>query len=347
VRSLRIILALSLLGVTLAIIPARSAPALEGIPRFDHVAIIVLENENFDDIWGAGSPAHYLNSLRGQGVFSDHYFATGHLSLDNYIAIVSGQPWNPVTGSDCLTVNLWTCVQVQSVLSKGRHIGDQLDNHGLSWKGYMDGMPSPCYHGPYSPLSIGPDPVQGDSNKPPAKNYADRHNPFIYFANVIGNKARCKAHDVPYTYLASDLAAGNLPAFSFITPDTCNDGHDSPCADGRPGGLITADAWLAQEVPPLLNYLQSHNGMLIITFDEDSFSRVPPVVCCKGGPGPLPSFGGRIGLVALGAGLTPGKVVHTDYDHMSLLRTFEDAFGIKTHLNDAAVATPMSDLFTP
>jgi hypothetical protein len=332
VRSLRIALVLSLLGVTLASIPARSAPSLEGIPRFDHVAIIVLENQNYNTSWGAGSVAHYLNSLRGQGVFNDQYFATGHVSLDNYIAMVSGQPWNPVTGSDCLAQNLWMCVQMQRLYSKGRHIGDQLDNYGLSWKGYMDGMPSPCFHASYSPLAIPPDPYQGNSTALP---------------NVIENKARCKAHDVPYTYLASDLASGNLPAFSFITPDTCNDGHDAPCADGRPGGLTTADAWLAQEVPPLLGYLQAHNGLLIITFDENGFSDVPPVGCCTGGPGPLPGFGGRIGLLALGTGLTPGKVVHTSYDHMSLLRTFEDAFGIKTHLNGAVGATPMSDLFLP
>jgi phosphatidylinositol-3-phosphatase len=335
-------------GVVLASMPARPATGpLEGIPRYDHIAIVVLENENYDTSWGPGSVAHYLNSLRGQGVFADHYYATGHVSLDNYIAMVSGQPWNPVTGSDCLAVNLWVCVQMQRIFRNGRNIADKLEEHGLTWKGYMDGMPSPCFHGDYSPLAPPPDPYQGDSNEPPAFNYADRHNPFIYFPNIIENEARCKAHDVPYTQLAADLAADNLPTFSFITPDTCNDGHDAPCADGRPGGLTTADLWLSNEMPPLIDYLRSHNGLLIVTFDENGFSDTENIFCCRGGPGPLPGFGGKIGLVAVGVGVTPGKVVHSDYDHMSLLRTLEDAFGMPGHLNGAAGATPMSDLFTP
>jgi hypothetical protein len=57
---------------------------------------------------------------------------------------------------------------------------------------------------------------------------------------------------VPYAGLAADLAGDTLPAFSFITPDTCNDGHDNPCADGSPGGLARADLWLSRNVPALL-----------------------------------------------------------------------------------------------
>jgi len=347
-RSRRLWILLPLLGVALAAVPARSAPALEGVPRFDHVAVLILENQNFDSSWGPASVAHYLNSqLRPQGVFDDQYFGTGHVSLDNYIAMVSGQPWNPLSGSDCAAVNLWICVQPQSLFSHGRNIADQLENNGRSWKGYMDGMPSPCFHASYSPTALPPDPYQGNSTKAPAKDYADRHNPFIYFADIIGNAARCKAHDVPYTQLAGDLAANALPSFSFITPDTCHDGHDSPCANGQPGGLTSADAWLRNEVPSLLNYLNTHNGLLLITFDENGFTDGPPFGCCEGGPGPLPGFGGRVGLLALGAGLTAGKVVHTSYDHASLLRTLEDAFGITTHLNGASGSSSMSALFTP
>ncbi len=324
---------------------ARSAGPLEGIPAYDHIAIIVLENENFDESWGPGSVAHYLNSLRGHGVFADQYYATGHLSLTNYIAMVSGQPANPLSGLDCLPANLWLCVQPQSLYAGGRNLADQLEEAGRTWKGYMDSMPSPCFHADYSPTALPPDPYQGNSQEEPAKDYADRHNPFLYFDNIIGNDARCKAHVRPYTELATDLAAGALPSFSFITPDTCHDGHDSPCSNGAPGGLISADAWLASEVPDLLSYMTSHNGLLIITFDENGFTDLQGIGCCTGGPVGLPGFGGRIGLVALGAGLTPGKIVTTQYDHMSLLRTIEDSFGISEYLNNAGSARAMRDLF--
>src|SRR5947208_1125286 len=75
----------------------------------------------------------------------------------------------------------------------GRHLGDQPDAAALGWKGYMDGAPTPCFHGPYlTGLTdlLTPDPYQGDSQAPPAKDYADRHNPFIYFPNLVGNASR-------------------------------------------------------------------------------------------------------------------------------------------------------------
>jgi phospholipase C len=321
---------------------------LEGIPRYDHVVVLVLENENFDASWGPDSPAQYLNSLRARGVFADQYFATGHVSLDNYIAMVSGQPANPLTGTDCAAVNLWTCVQPQSLAAGGRNLADQLEDGRVSWRGYMDSMPGPCFHADYSPTATPPDPYQGDSQAPPAKDYADRHNPFLYFGDIIGNDSRCRAHVVPYTRLPTDLANNTLPKFSFITPDTCHDGHDATCSNGQPGGLVSADRWLRPNVQRLLTYLSAHNGLLLITFDENGVTDGPPFGCCTGGPGGVtPGFGGRVGLLALSPQLPAGKVVHTSYDHMSLLRTIEDSFGISEHLNNAATATPMADILQP
>jgi len=335
----------STLVVAAPVLADATTQGLEHVPRFDHVVVLVLENENFDDSWGPGSPAHFLNGLRNRGVFADQYFATGHASLDNYIAMVSGQPANPLSASDCLAVNLWTCVQPQSLMSGGRNLADQLDDAGVSWKGYMDSMPSPCFHADYSPTAAPSDPYQGNSKAPPAGDYADRHNPFIYFDDIVGNDARCRDHVVPYTNIEADLQADTLPQFSFITPDTCHDGHDDPCSDGQPGGLVSADGWLQQNVPQLLSYLDAHNGLLLITFDENGVTGGPPVGCCTGGPaGTTPGFGGRVGLLALSPRLTGARVVHTTYDHMSLLRTIEDGFGIDEHLNNAANASPMADV---
>jgi hypothetical protein len=322
--------------------PVAAAAGLEGVPHYDHIAVIVLENESFTSTWGPGSPATYLNSLRAQGAFADEYFATGHVSLDDYIAMVSGQPDQPLTGSDCQTVSLWTCAQAQTGMAGGRNLADQLEDAHLAWAGYEDSMPSPCFHGPYSPSSPQPDPYQGDSTAPPAGDYADRHDPFLYFPDIVGDDARCAAHVLPYAQLGTGITAGTLPAFSLITPDTCHDGHDVPCAGGAPGGLVSADAWLQRAVPPLLGYLQSHNGLLLITFDEGANTDTSG--CCTGGPGGGPGFGGRIGLLALGSGVSPGLVDHTSYDHASLLRTVEDSLGISEHLNNAGAAVPMRAL---
>src|ERR1041384_264795 len=269
----------------LAIVPQHAhAAGLEGIPSFTHVFVLILENENASSTWGSTSVAHYLNSLVPQGVFDEGYYATGHASLDNYIAMTSGQPDQPLTGSDCLAVNLWTCVQPQSLMAGGRNIRDQLESAGISWTGYMDGMPSACFHADYGRTAPPSDPYQGDSQQPPAKDYADRHNPFIYYPDIVETGARCRAHVRPFTDLASDIATNAVPRFGFITPDSCHDGHDSVCSDGQPGGLVSADKWLSQNLPPLLSYLSTHDGLLIVTTDENGFvDSSGDAGCCSGG----------------------------------------------------------------
>jgi hypothetical protein len=348
--------------------PARAAQSLESVPQYQHVGVLILENESFPATWGTGSVATYLNSLRSQGAFSDMYYADGHVSLDNYITMTSGLPGNAQTYSDCLSANLNTCVATVTAQSAANgsvtNVADQVEGAGLSWKEYADSMPSPCFHGDYSTTATPPDPYQGNSTTAPAGNYADRHNPVNYYADIIGNATRCAAHDVPFTALAADITANTVPNYFFISPDTCHDGHDSPCA-GTPiptdpcmptateGGLLAADCWLQQSLPSLLTYLNAHDGLLLITTDEGS--TMDTSGCCTGGQGgQLPTggtvstgFGGLVGLLALGPGVATGTTTHHSYDHASLLRTTDDALGIGTYLNNAATATAMSDLFAP
>ena len=125
-------------------------PPLEGVPHYAHVVVLTLENESANATFGAGSAATYLNSLRAQGVFVPNYYGTSHVSLTNYIAMVSGQLPNGLTNTDCMTVSLYVCASTTGLFSSGRHLGDQLDGAGASWKAYMDGAPTPCFHAPYS-----------------------------------------------------------------------------------------------------------------------------------------------------------------------------------------------------
>jgi phospholipase C len=328
---------------------AASRPLLEGIPHFDHVVVLVEENEDATTTFGDNSPAVYLKALRKKGVFLPNYFGTGHASLDNYIAMVSGQPPYPATMGDCAGVSLWTCVQPQGLQNGGRNLADQLEGAKLSWKSYQDGTPTPCFHAKYAAGDLSPDPYQGASTTG-AKNYADRHNPFLYFPNVIGNQPRCLAHQRPFTDLAKDLKHNALPAFSFITPDTCNDGHDDPCAGQKIGGLTTADAFLKKHVPALLTWLAKHNGLLIVNFDEGFVPSDPTAVLTSSGDYSCPTcaglgLGGRTGAILVSPRLRQGVSVATGYDHYSLLRTIEDGFGISEHLGQAAAATPFTDAF--
>ena len=113
VRRLSIACSAALVAV-LTLVPdagakGKSSAALEGIPRYKHVAIAILENENEATTFGPGSPATYLNSLVSTGAFDPNYYGTGHVSLDNYIAMTSGQPANPLTSTDCEANNFYSC----------------------------------------------------------------------------------------------------------------------------------------------------------------------------------------------------------------------------------------------
>jgi phosphatidylinositol-3-phosphatase len=69
----------------------------------DHVFIIVLENEGYEKTFGASSEAPFLSKeLTKRGVLLTQYFGTGHVSLDNYIAMISGQAATIETRTDCL-----------------------------------------------------------------------------------------------------------------------------------------------------------------------------------------------------------------------------------------------------
>jgi hypothetical protein len=199
-------------------------------------------------------------------------------------------------------------------------------------------MPGHCVH-----------PAVTDPNDSHQTGYATRHDPFVYYPPIVDDGYRCEAHVRPYQELPPMLAKGgpDVPAFNFIVPDTCDDGHDSPCADGRPGGLKSADAWLQANVPLILgSSAYKDRGALFITFDEASNSDMSG--CCATGYSQVGlDGGGRIGLLMLSPFARAGHATDAYYSHYSLLRTLEAAFGIGEHLNNAAAPKEhaMSDLF--
>jgi hypothetical protein len=332
-----VLLASSTAGVSLGTAGSADAASrtLEGVPRLGHVFVIVLENEDYNTTWGPKSPAPYLNSLVRQGVLATHYYGVSHASADNYIAMTSGQAPEPQFQADCPS---WSACEgsEQARPDGGRSIADQLTAGHLSWGAYMESMATTCQH----PSSTqGADPYQ--------TGYATRHDPFVYYPPIVENTSRCDEHVRPYSELVRALPKGTVPNYVFISPDTCDDGHDAPCADGRPGGLPQADSWLKANVPLILNSrAYQHDGALFITFDEASNSDTSG--CCATGVGSDgTNGGGRVGLLMLSSLAQSGHATDAYYDHNSLLRTIEDGFGITEHLNNAGSLKvhPMIDLF--
>jgi hypothetical protein len=190
------------------------------------------------------------------------------------------------------------------------NLANQVEQAGRTWKGYMESLPGPCFKG------------AGEGG------YALKHDPFMYYASIRNDPARCN-RVVPLTQLDTDLQSGNVPDLAWISPNLCNDMHDCSVATG--------DAWLRTWVPKILNSpAWIHDGVLFITFDEGGSS----AGCCQ------VAAGGKVDTLVISPLVQPGFVSQVAYDHYSLLRTIEDAWGLP-HLANAGLdaSAPMVDFF--
>lgn len=270
-------------------VPSTGAPAASG--ALQHVVVILEENKPASRIVGNGD-APYFNQLLKQYAHATQYSAITHPSLPNYLALTSGttagitSDCNPPGGS-CLVTS--------------PNLADSLRAAGRSWRMYAEGMPAPC-------------------SAANTDRYAVKHNPFLYYPSVTASPEYCRQHDVPFTALAADLATpSSLPAFSFVSPDLCNDMHSCP--------IGTGDAWLSRVIPEILASpaFTSQRSLLVVTFDEGD-SRDNVVACVFAGPA-----------------ARRGAVSNVSYSHYSLLRTIEDGLGLPP-VGQSAAAMPMTDL---
>ncbi len=149
---------------------------------------------------------------------------------------------------------------------------------GNRWRALVESMPSRC-------------------DRITSGTYAARHNPAVYYRSIT---AACERNDVPLS-LPLNLSA----AFTFITPNICNDMHS--CA------VSVGDAWLRRMVPLILESpeYQSRSLVLFITFDENdsqASNQVPTLVIAPSVP-----RGARVAVA---------------FTHYSLLRTTETLLGV-------------------
>ncbi len=336
-------------AATDARLAAAAAPsAAAALPNFGHVFIVLLENEDVLATFGPGTPATFLvDTLIPQGAFLSQYYAIGHSSLDNYTALASGQAPDSSTSADC-GINSdfvpkgpnggWNTTTGQiagegCVYPKGVWtIFNQLAAAHLSFKAYMEDMgndptreASVCGHVPVGAVDI-------TDNEEPEDLYAARHNPFVWFHSVIDTPL-CDSV-VSLAPLQQDLKSINTTAaYTFITPNVCHDGHDAPCITGEPGGLVSANLWLKEWIPLILNSpAYKKDGLLIITTDEAEGVN-GSIACCGEQPGPneaLPGGdgpgGGDVGAVMISRFIKPGTISENAYNHYSLLKSVFDIF---------------------
>lgn len=275
-------------------------------PPVQTVFVIALENHNWSDFKGNTNAPFINGTLLPMASHCEQYYnPTGlHPSEPNYLWLEAGTNFGIFDDND-------PSVNHQNTTN---HLASQLRDAGISWKTYQEDIAATVV-----PLTA-------------TNGYVPRHNPFVFFDDVTGtndpNDAYGLAHIRPYAELAGDLTNNSIARYNFISPNLCDDGHDT-CAP-QENSVQQTDNWLASEVPKILNSTAySNNGAVFIVWDEGE----------NGSDGPI----GLILMSPLARGSGHASGIH--YTHSSFLRTMQEIFNVSPWLGDAASATDLSDLF--
>ncbi len=354
------ILALASSAVPVAA-PAAGGPTAEdlAVPRYRHVFVIVGENKNRERIDGSPNAPRLTQLARAYGDASS-FFGEVHPSEANYVALVGGSTYGIhdddayycAAGSTRPSCDNAKDPAYPVHTVDAPHLGTQLDAAGLTWKNYNESIPEAG-----SLAVAGSNPAEDGPNAPPY--YAVKHSGFMNYASVQNDPRRAE-RIVGYDALRRDLAANTLPNFALVIPNLCNDMHGMSAGAGVPDDCVYAhldaliqrgDAAMANVVGMLqasAAWRSNDNVAIVVTFDEDDGAG--RAGCCGVTPNAPSNFGGgRIAAIVITNHGPRGVVDPIPYNHYSLLRTIEDAFGIHDYLGIAAASDqgvrPMVPLF--
>lgn len=345
---------------------AFSASASE-MPRYEHIFVIIAENKSFDQI--AGRPeAPRLNSLAKEYGLAEQFYGEDHPSEGNYAAILGGDTFG-IRDDDA-----WYCKPLKidpycphSLLPgyvshsvSARSLMDQLADAKLTWKGYFEDLPAPG-----SLVILDPSAERPDPNRP-AELYAAKHNGFVNFDRVRNDPEFAKKM-VPLDQLGKDLAADALPNYAQIVLNQCNEMHglyanagpkppeDCVAERGKPetfAALVRrGDAAIGAIVDGIVSapvWQRPGNVAIVITWDEDNWNTAGVQGCCGFDPASAANFGGGHIPTIVVTNRGPRHVKDPEpYNHYSLLRTTEEAFGIGEYLAYAGASSKGVKAMTP
>ena len=287
-------------GVALFLASSAMAGSFDGIKT---VFVVVMENHDWVTIKGSDYCPYINKTLLPMASYAENYTTPPglHPSEPNYIWMEAGTNFGIFDDKGVGANHLKATNHLVSLLLRA----------GISWKSYQENI-------------SGTD-CPAHDNFP----YTSRHNPFVFFDDVVADDNYCITHIRPFYELSADLKANTVARYNFITPNLTNIMHD--LVPGSPSSRLQGDNWLAKEIPTILaSAAYQEGGVIFIVWDEGSDET---------NDGPI----GLIVLSPLAKGNGYSNQIH--YTHSSLLRTLEEIFQVRPFLRDAANAKDLSDLF--
>jgi phosphatidylinositol-3-phosphatase len=278
-----------------------------------HVFVIAMENHDASEVYGSSSAPYINKTLIPAYAHSTNFNDDLALSIPSephYVWIEGGtnafSDHTFTTDSDPSKSNS---------TSSTSHLATQIKNatNGVTWRTYQEGLDS----------ATGSCPIHSSGF------YAAKHDPFVFYQDVSGSppsatNSYCETHHRAYTSFASDLSAGDVASYTFITPNLCDDMHG---ASGCPNSNLvqSGDTWLSTELPRIISYANANAGVVFVEWDEgDSTLKMP--------------------FLAIGPGVKADYTGTVSYNHSSIVKSVEKILGLAT-LSKVSSASDLSDLF--
>ncbi|HEY1991843.1 MAG TPA: alkaline phosphatase family protein [Gammaproteobacteria bacterium] len=165
-----------------------SLAAAANPPKEQHVVVVIEENRSLVNMRGA-TEVPYINQLADEGALLTDYYAIGHPSEPNYVALFSG---------DTQGVQDDSCPHAY----QKPNLADALGAKRVSFAIYSENLPAVGFTG------------CGSADK----LYRRKHNPVPDFTTVPATDNR------PFSDFPGDYS--HLPAVSFVVPNMMDDMHD-------------------------------------------------------------------------------------------------------------------------
>jgi acid phosphatase len=297
-------LAAAALALPLSVAAARAAEWPSGLPVYDHVVVVIEENKDYEQIFPEAGPnddAAFLTRLAAEGALFTRMFGEEHNSEGNYFWLFAGARPPGLGFHD----------ELPATMLHASNLGQRLIESGRSFKGYSEDLPAVG-----SQVAGAPAGCLGAQCL-----YARKHAPWVSFENLPQGTTPETSSNLRFADFPSDYA--QLPTVSFVVPNQFHDMHSGP-GDTM---IKRGDDWLHEKLGPYYEWAKSHNGLLVVTFDENNDRGE-----MAGPTDPRAAdrvARNRIATIFAGARIKPGRYDEGNgITHVNILRTLEAMYGL-------------------
>jgi phospholipase C len=354
------------------------------MPEIRNIVVLMLENHSFDNLLGMVpyqvKGRHRVDGLRrrhhrivnfnpdatGQRVYATHGSSPCQLSGE------PSQSWNAshesydtgrndgfVKGSAPIAMTFWDKSDLPFTYSLAQHfpLGERYFCSVLA-------QTYPNRRFLFTGTASGTIATNDDTFKIPAANGTifDRLNMHgidygIYYQQVpsyliVPNSGVPGTRVHNFTQFATDVAAGNLPQFTFIDPNYSNTSEENP------QDIQVGEEFVANVVQTLMRAPTWKHTALFLTYDEHGGyydhvpppaailpDSIPPMLTAGDAPGTYNRYGFRVPLIVVSPWARPHYASRVVQDHTSVTAFIERKWNLPAMTFRDANAAPMTDYF--